>query len=171
MPNWCEGTIKFRGKRDDIIRAMTEGLQPCEGGSGVIAYCEEYSEADILDFSVTSNETYWLDGTHRHFIESTWQRHFDASRYGDEDGDFIIALPFRAAWGILARADADRNGLDKFAMKYRVDVRASGFEQGMGFKQTVEVNRHGEVIMDVEENYGHDYARYMWECEMPLLGG
>ena len=171
MPNWCEGTIKFRGSAEAIIDAMCHGLQPCEGGSGVIAYCEEYSEADILDFSVTSNETYWLDGTHRHFVESTWRRHFDASRYRDEDGDFIIVLPFRAAWCILAESINKRGGLAEFAKRYHVDIRATGFEQGMGFKQTVEVNRRGEVVMDVEENYGHDYARYMWECEMPLLGG
>jgi len=28
MPNWCEGELKIRGKKNDIIRFMEEGIQP-----------------------------------------------------------------------------------------------------------------------------------------------
>ena len=28
MPNWCEGELKIRGKKIDIIRFMEEGIQP-----------------------------------------------------------------------------------------------------------------------------------------------
>lgn len=169
MPNWCEGTIKFRGKREDIIRAMTEGLQPIDGAieDSKIVFDEEYSEPDCLCFTAIQDELFWIGGTYRHFIDFN-SKHYTASRFGS---DFIIAIPFRAAWGILASAYSDRDGLDNFAKKYHVDVRATGFERGIGFKQTVEVNRNGEVLMDVTDDYGHSYARYMWECEMPSLGG
>lgn len=170
MPNWCEGTIKFRGKREDIIRAMTEGLEDAWEHGSRIVFKEDYSSDEYLYFKSEGNDlvddTFWIEDTHRHFID-----HVDiapAYRFGK---DFIIALNFRAAWGIIASTDADYNGLDNFAKKYHIDVRATGFEMGIGFKQTIEVNRNGEVLMDVTDDYGHSYARYMWECEMPLLGG
>jgi len=28
MPNWCEGELKIRGKKNDIIRFIEEGIQP-----------------------------------------------------------------------------------------------------------------------------------------------
>ena len=169
MPNWCEGTIKFRGKREDIIRAMTEGLQPIDGAieDSKIVFDEEYSEPDYLCFTAVQDELFWISDTYRHFVDFS-SKHYTALRFGS---DFIIAIPFRAAWAINVKSDADRNGLDLFANKYNVDVRATGFESGMGFMQTVEVNRYGDVLVDYEESYDHDYEKFLWECDMPLLGG
>lgn len=166
MPNWCEGTIKFRGKREDIIRAMTEGLQPCDGEDGNIVFIKNHSDDNCLYFRATRGDLFWIEDTRRHFVGYTNEIY--AYKYGKE---FIAAMPFRAAWCIIASTDREYDGLDNFAMKYHVDIRATGFEQGMGFKQIVEVDRYGDCVMDLIDNYGHDYARYMWECEMPMLGG
>lgn len=30
MPNWCEGTLKIRGKQKDVKRFVLEGLRPVD---------------------------------------------------------------------------------------------------------------------------------------------
>lgn len=29
MPNWCEGTLKVRGTKENVKRFVLEGLPPC----------------------------------------------------------------------------------------------------------------------------------------------
>lgn len=170
MPNWCEGTIKFRGNAVAIIDVMTNGLVSCyDDVPAQIVYNHEYSTEDDLYFEPHFGSEFWLSDTYRMFVDMPCG--YYAHKFNEEEDDFIIAIPFRAAWGIRADSTEERPGLDKFARSYNVDVRATGFEQGMGFEQTVEVKRTGEVILDKENNYGQDYARFVWECAMPNMGG
>lgn len=171
MPNWCEGTIKFRGTRESIIDVMLNGLEPIYVGEGRVEFLEEESNENHLYFeSDSGGEDLYMSGTHRHFI-------FDfgaiyAYRYGN---DFIVVLPFRAAWAIIAHGEENfgcvDGGLDQFAKRFNVDIRASGFEQGMGFEQTVEVDRTGRIIIDYVNGYDDDYGKFVWECAMPNMGG
>lgn len=182
MPNWCEGIIRFRGKEENIISAMTKGLlqeyEGCDPDASIELY-KNYAKDDennskclALGFSAENRDNvFYIDDTSRHFVESFEEA--IAYRVGD---DFIIALWFKAAWRIRAFTDDRYKGLDGFAKKYGVDIRAVGYEQGIGFKQIVEIDRTGKVLVDFHDSYKakdveESYGRFLWESEMPLLGG
>lgn len=170
MPNWCEGTIKFRGSAEAIIDVMTHGLASCyDDDKARVWWNTKYSTESDLYFEPHDGHEFWLVDTYRMFVDMT--DGYYASKYNEEEDDFIIALPFRAAWGIRAESTDERPGLDGFAKTFNVDIRATGFEQGLGFEQTVEVNRTGEVILNEDNDYGRDYGRFVWECAMPHMGG
>lgn len=162
MPNWIVGTFKVRGNKENITLFVTDALRGTwsDGEDRKSTLNEEYSDAGDLFFDV-HEDTLWLVDTNRQFVEPDGEIH----AFNFQGKDFICAMPFRGAWGIRTEE------MVELAKRYHVDIKVDGFEQGMGFEQHVEVDRKGNVLKDIDENYGHDYATYVWECPMPLLGG
>lgn len=68
MPNWIEGTMKLRGKREDIRRFFLEGLDPSSWVTpGDIKHqVEDNSTEYSLDF--TFRDQPHIVGTRRAFI-------------------------------------------------------------------------------------------------------
>ena len=159
MPNWCEGTMKVRGKTENVKKFLTEGInqytynwqtremvrQPksfmhVEIGNG-------YTEIDFYDEA-------HIDDTYRAFIDPC------SVYWEDEDKTVCVALPFRQAWSIKKE---DYVNLSK---EYGVDFRLYGIECGMNFCQEVAVENGGVT----KDDYIY-YDDWTWECPFPYLGG
>lgn len=56
MPNWCEGTLKVRGTKENIKRFVLEGLHPVD------LFGDAKSELTVNEFgNINSNETCWIE--------------------------------------------------------------------------------------------------------------
>lgn len=152
MPNWCEGTLKVRGKTKDLKKFVLEGLQPV----GIFGESKSPLEIDKYD-NCMSSETCHIENTRRGFVEGL-NIYFEE----DEEKIDVIALETKFAWGISA------SDLQETCKKYNVDMKIYGFERGMEFNQDIEIV-DGEIVKDKEIDFkGKDYR---WECIMPNMGG
>lgn len=169
MPNWCEGNIRLRGKRNAIVDFLKneleytgyEKLADCPT-TGMLEFEDEYDEVkvsipkgkcDLLFASV------YIKGTRRNFIDSK-----SIEVYMDSDCEdkvhTVCVNDIKAAWGFEAEPYLEK------ALKYGIDIRIIGFERGMEFAQDIEIIG-GEIVKDREIKYDD----WMWECPMPNMGG
>ena len=155
MPNWAEGTLKIRGTKENIKRFILNGLSPAECGSpGTIIVTEnEYS----LNVNTSNNSIFYLNGTHRHFINSECIE-FDFS--SSSPVSTLCLHEFMAAWRVYA------DDLLEIAKTYEVDLKVYAFECGQGFNQDIEIV--GGII--VKDNL-IEFDDYVWECTCPQFGG
>lgn len=152
MPNWCEGTLKVRGKQKDIKRFVLEGLKPV----GFFGDEKEPLTMDEYD-CVSSKNDCWIEGTRRGFVEDL-DVYFNGE---DEDEDKKThCFETRFAWAIEAEP------LAEISKKYSVDLKIYAFERGMEFNQDIEIV-DGEIV----ENEVLKFDDYQWECVCPTIGG
>lgn len=156
MPNWCEGTLKVRGKKDDIERWLKNAL--------VAPNDEEIPNKQLVEFNlngewpkVAIKQECWIKDSYRGFIE---QDHDVFTYYYDENDIIILMFDTIFAWSVKVEE------LAKSSKEFNVDYHFYGFEQGMQFNQLVEIHK-GEVIA----NEFIQFDDYIWECINPTLGG
>lgn len=157
MPNWCEGSLKIRGKFEDVKKFLKEELR---------VYDVENLNGEVIENAIKimsdSEDSFWISFKKNAYINGT-KRGFviaqDVSflNYGDK---IVCVLDFREAWGINPEPYLE------LAKKHDVDIRLYGFEKGMQFNQEV-IIENGEIIKDE----GIEFDDYDWECIMPNLGG
>lgn len=160
MPNWCEGTLKVKGKMNDVKRFFLEGIKCYDinykDSSQTVDYtaiklnCDDEEEIDII-----INKTAHISGTRRAFIEP-----IDLYLYSRKDKTTIAVVNVRQAWSMKS---------DEFleiSKKYNIDMRLYGFERGVQFNQEI-IIENGEIIKDDVI----EFDDYDWECIMPNLGG
>lgn len=64
MPNWCEGSLKVRGTKENMTKFILEGLHPV----GFLG--EEHPKLSVNEYGdIDSNETCWIENTRRGFVE------------------------------------------------------------------------------------------------------
>lgn len=148
MPNWAKGTLKLRGRRENIASALKDMLLndnvSFEGG------CDE----DLLVFNSTAHYFY-INNTRRAFIET------DQVEVWLEDDFCIIELDnFKQAWAAIPGNYQD------ISKKYDVDIKIFTFEMGMEFTQEIEI-RKGEII----QNKCNEFDNYQWDVPFSNLGG
>lgn len=165
MPNWCVGTLKVRGEKEDIKRFLTDGLKPIVPVIASILAHMKGEETEVKEPSVEIEEDeysitltlpkeadgFHVKGTYRNFIESR-----EIEWYYDE----ILKLDYRGAWSI------DTAALTEISKEYNLDFRIYAFERGMEFNVEFEVSK-GNVI----NNHEIKFDDYEWECICPELGG
>lgn len=164
MPNWCEGSLKIRGKFEDLKKLCKEEFAVY---SIKITRERVFTELDknatkIMCGDKEGAEEFWMqfdreahiNGTRRNFVTSS-----DIVFFNNGDKS-VCVVEFKAAWGI------DSAPYLELAKKYNVDIRLYGFERGMEFNQEV-IIENGEIIKDEEIKFDD----YDWECVMPHLGG
>ena len=62
MPNWCAGTLRVRGTKENLTKFVLEGLQP-------VNYIGEGLETlKMNDYSEVKCSRCWIKGTRRGFI-------------------------------------------------------------------------------------------------------
>ncbi len=156
MPNWCEGSLKVRGKIANLKAFVLNGLQP------VTIKCEDdrklsFDSEDDTSFYISKIEnSLWLKGSFRHFCEPDY-----IEVYADNpDDSVILIIPMRAAWTILS------DNLQALCEEFNVDMKIQGFERGMQFSQVIEIV-NGEILKDEEIHY----ADWNWDCPCPQMGG
>lgn len=167
MPNWCEGKLKVRGKKENIMKWLTECVavwEPdVEKGKPLYDALVYRKDVNSVSFTCDDDEIHvsvkrdaHIAGTRRNFVEK-YENDF---LLGAEDGKDIIILPVKAAWAL------ESEPYEEMSKKYGLDFRFYGYECGMEFNQEIEVV-NGETTIDREIQY--DY--YYWECPDPMLGG
>ena len=148
MPNWCEGVLKVRGVKENLLEFLTKGLQPLGVGE------ERTPELDECGYIKLSKRNY-IKGTRRGFVyvdDELW--------INDEAGKPVVCVNAKFAWGISAEE------LLETCKKYKVDMKIYAFECGMCFNQDIEIV-DGEIVRDEEI----EFDDYEWECINPTLGG
>nr|WP_278545727.1 hypothetical protein [Catenibacterium mitsuokai] len=144
MPNWCAGTLRVRGTKENLTKFVLEGLQSVD-------YIGEDLEALKMDeYSHVECSRCWIKGTRRGFI-------LDLDEYIDDwndEGKIAIGLEAEFAWGISSEE------LLNSCKQYGVDMRIHAFECGMCFNQIIE-------IIDEEVKFDD----YNWDCICPNVGG
>lgn len=150
MPNWCEGTLKIRGEKEDVINFLKNGITPI-GLMGDTAE-PEIEETEYHTMVKTEKGGFYLEGTRRGFIE-------ESSIWYEYDRD-VLAVEYKQAWGL------DPEQLRAISEKFNIDLKIYAFEKGMEFNEHVEI--HKGVIMKNEEIKFDDYD---WECPCPNIGG
>ena len=156
MPNWCEGVLKIRGTKANILRFFNEGLAPSRSytDNEPPIQVEENEWGGVL--VRVENRVFWLKGTRRHFIDRDFfEVYFDE----DEEEQVVVIDDFKAAWSISAEELAVISSEDQ------IDFKVYGFEAGMGFNQSIEVIK-GKIVEDREITF----CDYDWECINPKLG-
>lgn len=153
MPNWIEGTMKLRGKQENIKRFFDEGLEPSSyfGEENKLEdQVQDESEDGFLEYHFR-NEPH-ICGTRRMFITDSY-----ADMY-DEDG--VCCFDIKQAW------DFDAKELERISEKFNIDIRVYGIECGREFCKEILIEK-GKTIYDKEIEYGD----WFWECPFPKMGG
>lgn len=148
MPNWAKGTLKLRGRRENIESALKDMLLNAnvsfEGG------CDD----DLLVFNSTAHYFY-INNTRRAFIET------DQVEVWLEDDFCIIELDnFKQAWAAIPK------NYQEISKKHDVDIKIFTFEMGMEFTQEIEI-RKGKIIKDI----CNEFDNYRWDVPFSNLGG
>ncbi len=165
MPNWCEGTLRVRGKMSDLKWFVAETIQSTsfEWTEGIpitktsLLEIEEYGGATDCGFSVTGKvRDAWIVGTTRHFVQEDYIETYSKS-WDDVE---ILYLRIQAAWGMNAEQ------LLKLCADYSLDMRVYGFERGMEFNQEIEI-----IDGTITVNREIKFQDYRWECVCPDVGG
>jgi len=159
MPNWIEGTMKLRGKREDIRRFFREGVDasawpdPKDQENQV----EDNSTVNNLDLCFR-NEPH-IAGTRRAFIT-------DEYAYMEEDYG-TVCVNIKQAWCFCeSYGSEDMQVWKHISEKYNVDLRLFGIEMGQAFVQELIIVRGKRPILNEKQ-----YEDWMWECPFPMMGG
>lgn len=164
MPNWCEGYLKIRGKKKDLINFIENEIVLIKQESIISEpqYIDIKMENDGIDCSFKYNKSFkeflYLKGTRRFFIESEEI----AFSYGyDEDEVCYLTLDIKQAWGIIVQPL-----LVEHSKKYSLDFNIFASECGMEFEQYITVVG-GKLLKNEERTY----TDFRFEAINPDLGG
>lgn len=164
MANWCEGTFRARGTKENIKKFLVEGLEPISRFNvteEIKRKIEDYDNSFDVTYTHENQEvdSLYIPYSKRNFMELGYGM-ISAYKIRNSD-DFMFAKEFKGAWSI------DFDAIKKIATEYKIDIRVNGYECGMEFEQLYEVDREGTIKCDSFIQY----SNYIWECPMPLLGG
>nr|DAO79334.1 MAG TPA: Ferredoxin-like domain in Api92-like protein [Caudoviricetes sp.] len=148
MPNWAEGSLKLRGKCENIASALKEMLL-----NDTVTLEEEW-DGDLLVFNNTA-PYFYINKTRRAFINQ------NQIEVWLEEKFCIVELDnFQQAWSAIPE------NYQEISSKFDVDIKIFTFERGMEFTQEIEISK-GEIIKNVCSNYDD----YRWEVPFSNLGG
>lgn len=157
MPNWIEGTMKLRGKKENIMRFLDTEIVANSAGGDISDYVERDIGDGFAEYEF-KNDPY-VNGTRRMFVK-------DSYIYLENDDEFVC-LDIRQAWSFSPReGDEDLQVWADFAKKYNIDIKLFGIECGMQFTQEVIALRNERVISNVK-----CYEDWDWDCPFPSMGG
>lgn len=150
MPNWCRGTLRVRGTKENLTKFVLEGLSP------VTYIGQELEPLKMNDLGCIDCERCWIKGTYRGFVVDS-HVYFDDL---EDEEETTIGLETEFAWGISSEE------LLNSCKQYGVDMRIHAFERGMCFNQIIEII-DGEITKDEEV----EFDDYNWDCICPNIGG
>lgn len=162
MPNWCEGYLKIRGKKEDIVNFVENEIRLVKTEN--IFSEPDYLEIKMIDdlgeyrfnYKKSFREFLHLKNTRRFFVESE-----EISFYHFEDEVVYLTLEIKQAWCIDIQ-----ELLVEHSKKYHVDFNIYASESGMEFEQYITVV-NGELVKNEEKVY----IDFQFEAINPRLGG
>ena len=108
MPNWIEGTMKVRGKAEDLIRFF-------ENGFDAPVKKEEFDDASVL---YTIEPMVYINGSRRDF--TGFGRDYEIRSYiGSVQ---TVPVPIKQAWSFTPYEGAEQRWID-LSKKYNLDIR------------------------------------------------
>ena len=146
MPNWCEGVMKLRGAKDDILRFLEEGFEPSYKNSAI--------EIDEFGEEVNIINVNYIENTQRAFVDEQYFYIIDA---GDST---IVSIKMRQAW------DFSVGDFLAISEKYNLDIRLFGWERGMEFSREILI-----VDKNIIKDRTYRYSDWEWEVPFSDLGG
>ena len=165
MPNWAEGTIKFRGSKDNVRKFLSEGIHAVsflgKDVDGVEVSIDGIFDGIIVTQAEDGYFIFHIDNTARAFIKkedltSSYLTEFD------ETDEYITELSFKQAW------DINPDEYQNIANKYGLDIHIFAYESGLGFTREVEIIHH-ELTKNITNNY--EYQDYQWNVPFTNIGG
>lgn len=148
MPNWAKGSLKLRGKSENIASALKEMLL------NNTVTLEDERDGTLLKFNSTT-PYFYINKTRRAFID---QKQIEVWL---EENFCIVELDnFKQAWSAIPE------NYQEISSKFDVDIKIFTFECGMEFTQEIEISK-GEII----KNVCYEYDDYRWEVPFSNLGG
>lgn len=153
MPNWIKGTMKLRGKREDIRQFFNEGLD-ASGYNNVDDQVKDDSGADYLFFNFWAEPH--IKDTRRAFVTGDY-----VEMYGDQG---VACVDVKQAWTFSH--EEDLNVWQEISEKYNVDIKLFGIEQGQESTEEVIIIRGCKPIVNKKQ-----YEDWDWDCPFPRMGG
>lgn len=163
MPNWCEGNIKIRGKKKDVISFLENEILRVK----LIKIPEEPKTENIkMKFNGFSyvyelennKDVLYLKDSTRCFIE---QSIIEIYLYSDTNkSPTYVTLNIKQAWGI------EENLFEKLSDKYNLDFNIYASEKGMEFEQYITI-----IDGEITKNETKKYDDFYFEAIDPELGG
>lgn len=146
MPNWCEGVMKLRGTKDNILNFLKEGFEPSYKNSAI--------EIDEFGEEVNIINVNYIKNTQRAFVDE------QTAYIPEKEDPVVLSLKVRQAWDFAVAEFV------KIAKGFNLDVHLFAWERGMEFSREVEII-NGEVTKDETKKYDN------WDWEVPFsnLGG
>lgn len=166
MPNWCEGNIRFRGKKENIKQFLINEIVCCRSENH-----ETVEEKPIINengelLTITKPEAhswFYIKGTRRNFLDDDMLEVWLEEE--DPDKEMIVCIDnFKAAWSF-----AYHDAWLELTKKYDIDVKLTGYERGMLFSQIKAIYRDGRIKEDVKEYESSE--DWWWNCPQPNNGG
>ena len=162
MPNWCEGYLKIRGKKEGIVNFVENEIRLVKTEN--IFSEPEYLEIKLIDdlgqYSFNHKKSFreylHLKNTRRFFVESE-----EISFYHFEDEVCYLTLEIKQTWAIDIQ-----ELLVEHSKKYHVDFNIYASEMGMEFEQYITVV-NGKLVRNEERTY----TDFQFEAINPKLGG
>jgi hypothetical protein len=148
MPNWCEGWVKFRGSKENLMKFIQSEFN----GS------EPKFDGDELMPNIPDRDIF-LNSLRRAFVDGNTD--CDDYIYFNDNNVGIFVIKIKHAWCV------EGHGYPELAAKYKLDIRGKCYECGMNFAEEFEYNSNGDEILYKV----HKFDDYQWECECPTLGG
>lgn len=167
MPNWCEGYLKIRGKKKDLINFIENEIVLIKQES--IISEPQYIDIKMEDedlckcffkYNKSYNEFLYLKNTRRFFVESDGIL-FYYNSYEDEDEIYYLTLDIKQAWNIDIQTL-----LVEHSKKYSLDFNVFASESGMEFEQYITIV-DGKLLKDEVR----EYDDFGFEAVNPDLGG
>ena len=164
MPNWCEGVIKVRGKKNDVISFLENeilkmnytGLFETPKGENIKMEDVGYVYTYRLDDE--NKEYFYLKDSARCFIE---QNYIEIYNYDDEEIDeTYVTLKFKQAW------DVEEELFAKLSEKYNIDFNIYASERGMEFERYITIIKGKFTRLEAKK-----YVDFYFEAINPELGG
>ena len=167
MPNWCEGYLKIRGKKKDIVNFIENEIVLIKQESIISEpqYIDIKMEDEdlckcFLKYNKSYNESLYLKNTRRFFVESDGIL-FYYNSYEDEDEIYYLTLDIKQAWNIDIQTL-----LVEHSKKYSLDFNIFASEKVMEFEQYITVVG-GKLLRNEEK----EYDDFLFEAINPDLGG
>lgn len=166
MPNWCEGYLKIRGKKKDVIAFLeNEILKVCRTKFFEEAKTENIKiEHDGINYVYELEEKdgvyqwLYLKDSKRFFIK---QDRIEIYLYSDSNkAPTYLTLKIKQAWAI------DEEIFEKLSKKYNLDFNIFASESGMEFEQYITI-----IDGEITRNETKEYDDFNFEAIDPELGG
>ena len=149
MPNWTKGSLKLRGRSENIASALKQMLL------NDTVTLEDKWDGTLLKFNNTALYFY-INETRRAFIEQ------EQIEVWFEEKFCIVELDnFKQAWSAIPE------NYQEISSEFDVDIKIFTFEMGMEFTQEIEISK-GEIIKNI---VNENFTNYSWDVPFSRLGG